>query len=391
MLTARLLTPLAPRLITLFLATTALLVAAISLGTVPTVEACPVSPPQPLRTLYTGSERIVVARAGESAVVQVSVEDDYKQTLICTTLDVSSTLKGEGEEPLLYVYHWMWGEDTDISGAFKEGDKLLLFLERREEGHGYQVNNQEYGVKKLSDDELKIYVKRIEELAEIMRQEKPDNAQIVEWLLRCAEEPATRWDGVYELYSSYEALLAAKADESSSDNGGGDPKAGTVDGNAVAEQATEVLYTASGFKQTDDDLARLLTDEQKNRLATILFSTQSFSYTEYLLTEMVKDWDDARLVPFLLSHLRKQTGDASYYMDFMVKTVAERIHSEGVSELAEKYCGGDEAEEADESTNDESASDDDGGAESARLDAAAMKQDKILQSFIALAESSLID
>ena len=389
MLTARRITPLAPRLFALFLGTTVLIAA--STGTTPTVEACPGPPPQPLRLLYTQSERIVVARAGESSVVQVTVDEDYKQTLVCTTFEVSSTLKGEGEEPLVYVYHSLWGEDTDVSGVFKEGDTLLLFLDRREEGHGYQVDNEEYGVKKLSEDDLKIYVKRIEELAEIMRQEKPDTAQITEWLVRCAEEPATRWDGVFELSNSHEALLASKAEKSSSEKDASESAEATdqPDGNETGEQVAEDY---DGYYRTDPELARRLTDEQKNRLATALFSTQALTYTEYMIIDMVKDWNDARLAPFLLSQLRKPTDDvAPYYIAQWVNIVAGSLHNEALDDLAKKYSkAGDNTSES-ESARDESAGNEGGSREeSEEAGSAADKPGEILQRFVAMAEGSLI-
>ena len=389
MLTARLFAPLAKRHVAPAVITAAIIIAA-SFAATRIALACPEAPPQPLRTLYTKSDRIVVARAGESAVVQVEVQDTFKISLVCTTLHVSSTIKGEGEEPIIYVYHWIWGEDEDIAGVFKEGDNLLVFLDRREEGHGYQVDNQRYGVKKLSDAELKVYLQRIDELASIMQQEKPDKARIVEWLVRCAEEPVTRWEGVVELSMSNDVMLeqeerkTAVADTSEAADNVSPPDA--AEGEA-SEQTVEVYRP--GY-QVDPDFARLLTDEQKTRLGTALVGAQEFSFTEFMLLQMVKGWNDARLVPFLLAQLRKPTGDSSYFTEEMVKIVAQTLDNEAVNDLAERYCSGDET---DESAADESVSEEEEGSsvQQSRADAAARKQSELLESFIALAEGSPIN
>lgn len=392
MLTARLFAPVTKRLVAL-LTLTALIVAVAPFGANRTVKACPGPPPQPLRTLYTQSELIVVARAGESSVAQVEVNDDYKYFLVCTPLHVSSTLKGEAVEPTLQVYHWVWGENSDIADAFKEGEDLLVFLNRREEGHGYQVSDTTYGVKKLSDDALKIYTKRIEELAEIMQQEKPDNAQIAEWLVRCVEESATQWDGIFELSSSYAAMTAEDAKKSSAAEKTGDTPAdaASVDGDASGETVEEVTYFREGGYRPDPEFARQLTGEQKTRLGTTLFSAQTVGYNEYMLLIMVKNWNDARLVPFLLSQLRKGSEESEYYAQEMVNIVALALGNEAVTALAKQYCGSDE-EEAQTSAGNESASDEeDPAVEQARIEADARKREETLQNFIALAEGSPIN
>ena len=396
MLTARLFASRAQRHFALLLIMAAIIVAA-SFITTRIVSACPEAPPQPLRTLYMKSNRIVVARAGESAIVQVNVENDYSTTLVCTILHVSSTIKGEGEEPIVYVYHWKWGDDEDISGVFKEGDNLLLFLDRRPDGHGYQVDDERYGVKKLSDKALKVYLQRMDELASLLRQEKPDTAQIVEWLVRCAEDEATRWEGVLELSRSNDVLrrMEERKAEAALKTG--------VDADDVSaaetpeDEARKQLLARFTFGyQAEPDFARLLTDEQKTRLGTVLVGAQEITYTEYILLNMVKDWNDVRLVPFLLAQLRKDTGETPYFKKHMVNIVAEVLDNEAVDELAAKYCNyedengeTDGEEEADESGSEEEA--EGSSVQQARADAAARKQQELLESFIALAGGSPVN
>ena len=54
---------------------------------------------------------------------------------------------------------------------------------------GYSVTDIRHGAKRLSEADLKIYFKRIEELQWVTRQEPPDRAELLEWLVRCPRSP----------------------------------------------------------------------------------------------------------------------------------------------------------------------------------------------------------
>lgn len=72
-----------------------------------TVSRCGGSLPRsPLRELYAASDRIVIARPTRS----VNIQSTGARHLTRTSLIVSSTLKGEGSERLVYVYHFVHGD-----------------------------------------------------------------------------------------------------------------------------------------------------------------------------------------------------------------------------------------------------------------------------------------
>lgn len=195
--------------------TPALVAAALCLSTfaplprLSVAAACPVELPSPLRVLYLSSERVVVARAGEP----VPVEGAEVQVARKTPFEVTESLKGDGGEKQLYVYHYNWNDSADGPTNFRRGDTRLLFLRRGEDEKqdGYYVTDARYGAKKLSEADLKVYLKRIEELQWVMRTGKPDPDELLEWLVRCAEEPATRWEGAYELAMSAAAVAQEEA------------------------------------------------------------------------------------------------------------------------------------------------------------------------------------
>jgi hypothetical protein len=399
--TARLSAQFTARRAALLIPGVAAIVALASFALTPKTAACPGPPPRPLRTLYLESDRIVVAHIGETIPLETSFEDNYRKTSLKTTLHVTSTLKGEGDHYTVYVYHenWVWAGEVEQQEAqekqhqfsdYKPDDTLLVFLTRRKEGKGYEVSDTTYAVKKLNDADLKIYTQRIEELAAIMQDEQPDNERLVEWLVRCVEEPATRWEGAYELVisnsalydrsdadnSNAEAQAETEANGESSGNMGGtdvnvagvspviinaaDEAAAEVvaetsiqvdaasesnatvskleDVSVTVEQPVEEKIAARRFSLDSPDFIKLLTVEQKRRLADALFSVKDVSYNEILLIELVKHWDEPRLVPFLLAYLHTVIEEPPYTVQDLVTLVAEKLDNQPLTNLARGYC-----------------------------------------------------
>lgn len=388
MLTARSFTTRTRRLLAFFIIFAGLMTGVASFA--PRARACPAPPPQPLRRLYTESVRIVVARVGKSEQVK-SEEEDSESRLMKTALEVSSTLKGETVEPVVYLYHWEWGDyQTPIREA-TSSDQLLLFLDRREDGDGYEIEDMTYGLKKLSDADLKIYVRRIEELAAIMKQDEPDQAEIVEWLVRCTEEPATRWEGAFELNASNSFLQAKKEQkpeiEGEAQAQPADEQVAVVDGES-GEHSDPVYF--EGMYEMDETFASLLTPAQKERVASALFSAPTITEADYPLINLVKDWNDPRLLPFLLTHLRSVSDTSPYYTPELMMMAANMIGDDALVALVEDYRtlfynGAEEGMGSSEEGEKQAAS-----SEQPEAQANAFKEslNAKLDHFIALAQSS---
>lgn len=314
--------------------------------------ACP-EPPTPLRPLYVASQSVVVARADKSVVLQtekIDPEDDYERTLLRTTFYISKTLKSKDEaEQVVHVYSWLWGEDHTVPENYAEGKRLLLFLAPREEGDGYELVDNSYGAKDLSDDDLKVYVERLEELGKIMSAPKPDKAEIVEWLVRCAEEPATRWEGAYELLISQD-FLTRETDTSQQETV--EEEAAVVESQSDAEvasaeveeatteetQVEETVSVEEDLSSYSAEMARLLTAGQKKRLADALFKLPEFKDEDWSLFTLVQNWGDERLIGFILSNLERVQDNPDPYTNSLVIALAGELKDEKLSALAKKFC-----------------------------------------------------
>lgn len=369
----------ASRRVVLLAMTAALAAVLVSLVSTETGSACGGPPPKPLRALYTESDLVVVARVGRTVPVEMVPVDGQplKVYLMRTSLRVNSTVKGQGNHGVIPLYHLSWQSDDAAEtlnqfGEYGDADKLLFFLKRRADGEGYEEADSSYGVKKLSDADLRVYVERMNELALILQQEKPDPARIMEWIVRCAEEPATRWEGLYELLSSKYAAqsiedeekekekAAAAEGEAAEDGGeeaggaageaslnhGGPPAEGAAEAEAAEAEGGEantdprlgkVLNTRETFYTPDPELVGLLTAEQKKRLADLLFNADQLPDGATTLIELVKDWHDPRFVPFALARLRSFGDEPPPIAADLMTALAESLGDEGLMRLAASY------------------------------------------------------
>ena len=150
--------------------------------------------PRPLRLLVKEAPFIVTARV--EAVDPGNVRGYMVETV---RLEVLECLKND---PATRTIVQSIGQPIcPAPPRYRPQTNALVFLERDDEGRFFTYALS-YGAKTLGDEGLEVYVERVREQLAIERIEdetEKRNAQ-VEWLVRCAEHPATRWEGAYELW-----------------------------------------------------------------------------------------------------------------------------------------------------------------------------------------------
>lgn len=342
-----------------------------ALGALPTktfqTAACPVRPPTPLRALYVTSERVAAARVSSTQAVPGDRAANHRRTVF----EVTESLKGDPGENRLEVMHWI-ANDPD---NFRKGETVLLFLRPYgQDGREYYVTDPRFGAKRLSEDALALYVKRIKELQYILAQPVQDRRELTEWLVRCAEEPATRWEGAYELSNSLsmaeyeaerrkerEAQPAAPAAPAPPPAPGAKLTAvemsaeaeavvdeGSEDGEAVADDTgggeVDIVreeYTAGGGLASgpavDASIVNGLTAGQRRRLADALFASEKIEEGEMHLVRLVKSWDDERFTPFALRYLRGVEQDPPYEAGEVVAALAQSLKDDTLVGLSDEY------------------------------------------------------
>jgi hypothetical protein len=326
--------------------------------------ACPIQlPQQPLRTLYRLSERVVVARVGVKEVLQMDKEAETASVRIA--LHVTENVKGPPAEVLYYHRDEYAGKDAAetesimFSGRpvpkLKRGERYLFFLDPRE-GGGYEINDESFGIKELKDEDLKVYLERMKELAELTRQGTEDKHALVEWLVRCAEHPATRWEGAYELLESAEfgARVTALAELPRAEEGVAPslvlvappaPQPQSPEVEAAADNIEEVpiridrlpAFENSRYTRPDPELAALLNAVQKQRLSDALFATDEPKEGDDELMQIVRDFGDPRFPGFILARLHRFEEDPPIEAELWLRTLAAALKNERVVELADAY------------------------------------------------------
>lgn len=326
-----------------------LLVSTLILSVPVRVNACEDSPPATLLSLYMSSDLVVVANLTSEKDGKITTdENDYYFIEVNRNLRVSSVLKGksrsnliftqtefrykgeqtdEHEEEIYYPYGYKWHQ------KFQVGERYLFFLKRNAETKQYELTDEVSGAKKLNDYELSVHEKRIEELAAIVGNKKNQLTALTEWILRCLEEEATRWDGVFMLNNSFEALMYGSESE-------------------VMEEAEEKTANAENkpfvidkdFHGYTPEIAENLSDSQKDRISSVLFGSLGQSLFEkdaggfnYVFANVVKNWDKSRLAMYAFSILQT-TGKAEYdKTETLINYIAAILGDEELYRIVEGY------------------------------------------------------
>ena len=351
--------------------------------------------PRSLLDLYRQSDLIAIARVGGSVVA--GTDSEMKLSQVRTDLRISSQLKGENDQQVIPFYHWTnnvyyrWIHDASPP-EFKQGARLLVFLQFRKTEDGKRLDGFEVigwegnSIKEHDDGALAVYRQRIEELTAIFRRGDPEPAEIIEWLIRCVEEPATREEGVRKLSDGLSMLKYQHEREN-------EDKSQSVE---VEESAGQSEDEDGSNEQSDNDdwaetsresirLAAALTQEHKTRLANALFAIAELNEGDMELVSLIQELGDERLASYLVSQLRRVADRAPRLAESLVWRIAQVINDEDIRRLANDYdeaAAYDESEDGDGSDRQDSTR----NRRAEGLTVEAIKRSAMLKDFLKLVE-----
>lgn len=338
-------------------------------------QACGGPPPSSLLSLYQDSDAIYVARFSGQQEGEAKEGDDSFVTELRKNFDVSTTLKGESVKIVTlfderYVYKpeppevpeitevetvsaepesveteedagsseaesseeiAIAGEaDTDAANELEPGDDVLLFLRKDKETSRMQLTDYYYGLKDLPREDIAVYEARIKELAPIFAAKKPDAEKITDWLVTCAADPVTRWEGTYELQRSFNNLEYARsrAIEESTEN---------VDG------PTEFVRS---YYRSNHQYAEAMNEFHRQTLTNILLTAEFRGIGEKNKKELVNgdrelmwlvsQWANSRVAMLFLNQLRSEVYSATDNAELM-ESVSAILKDAELKRLAEKF------------------------------------------------------
>jgi hypothetical protein len=256
----------------------------------------PISP-RPLRLLIEESELIVWAHVTDIRTTMVKGKYTFDNTV--AVLAIQQVLQGKLAATEIEV-PYPAGLICPAPPRFEKNSDVLVFLDHDKKR--YSVHALSYGVKQLTNEELIIYKARIGEMQQIIKLENTDQKfmSITEWLVKCSEEKATRYEGVYELSRGSDFMSYYDRNE-------------------------------------PQPFQHALTNEQRARLKNALLATEELSYTELGLIDLVYASDGERICKFILNKLKAFDESELWYASDFMQRINLYKSSQRTLELAKTF------------------------------------------------------
>jgi hypothetical protein len=155
-------------------------------------------PIDPVSLLGLCSEATLIVVADVEHCVEHTAHASFWSS--CARLAPREFLKGEVTREPLHVRHAA-GLICPAPASYLDGERVLAFLRWDAEDQAFFTCSLSYGTKYPDDEGLAVYRERIAEVARILAIEDDDSRleQTVEWLVTCAEHPATLGEALIEL------------------------------------------------------------------------------------------------------------------------------------------------------------------------------------------------
>jgi hypothetical protein len=284
----------------------------ILMGIAVSAAAYPITP-RPLRKLVLEAE--VIVWADVLRIEDVNDSDDWISTK--AILLIHENLQSSTNQDTIAVF-FSPGMVCPAPAHYEAGTSVLAFLRRSENKGEYVTHALSYGSKTMSEADYQIYKQRIIEMQDIIEHTKGEEnvTKTIDWLLRCALNPVTRWEGVYELSPQSDFM-------------------------SYYDRDLDILVPRVP-----------LTGEQKLLIRHALFSIDTLTYPDLGLVDLIASGKDIEVADFLVKQLGLQSAQTVWLRHELFIRILELSKREGLDELIRKYSELDyEDEEYDEKAN----------------------------------------
>lgn len=255
----------------------------ILLGVSHSLSAYPISP-RPLRKLII--EAKYIAYATVVRIEETKVNDYWNDTK--AILAIKEVLQGRIRSDTIEVFFTPF-MICPAPAQYREGTSVLAFLRKAKKSDGYTTHALSYGAKTLDDSEYEIYKQRIIEMRHILRMDNNEiqTPRTIDWLLKCAINPVTRWEGVYEL----------------------SPKSDFMSYYDQDKQTFVLKYRLNGT--------------QKALLREVFFEIDELQYYDLALIDLIVEETDPELLEFLINKVKNTNTEKVWYRKFIFVRIAE--------------------------------------------------------------------
>lgn len=201
------------------------------------------------------------------------------------------TIRIEFEPGMICPAPDMYYENTDV----------LAFLDG--ENGKYSTHALSYGSKTLNKEGLAVYKDRIQEIQLIFKEGNPTEQlkQTIEWLVKCAENKYTQWEGTFELSPNSHFMS---------------------------------FYSRS--KNTDFEL--FLSNNQKERLKIALIKSEEQSYLDLGLVDLVYEGNEAEIDALMIKSLKASAEeDYNWFAQDYMRRLVHLNNSDETNKLIDDF------------------------------------------------------
>lgn len=255
----------------------------------------PISP-RPLRKLMLESEYIIVGYVRDIRSIKES-KDSWVDAI--ADIDVKEVLYGNLSKTSVEV-GYSPGFICPAPPYYEKGATVIVFLTKSKKW--FETVALSYGVKDVDAPGIEAYKARINEMKEIMiLPEGLDKfTQTVEWLVKCVEHPATRWEGSYELSPSSDFM--------------------------------------SYYDRTEHTpFQSLLSEDHQARLKTVLLADSEKGLLDFGLVDLVYPRNEKEVHALLLRQLKSLTPRQLWYAGGYMKRLTLITNDPALESLVSKF------------------------------------------------------
>lgn len=262
---------------------TKLLLTFVLIGMVHTIFAntYPITP-RPLRKLVKESKYIVFA-----SVIKIEKNvtgEDWHSAK--ATLVIKETLQGKIKHDTISVF-FAPNMVCPAPANYTKNSTVLAFLYKKQDGKGYFTHALSYGSKTINQEAYLVYKKRIQEMQSILKikNKVERDLKTVDWLVACASNKYTRWEGTYELSPTSDFMSSYDRDKET--------------------------FTRKRF----------LDRKHIQSLTKAFLEIDKVTYQDMGLIDIIASVDDEIVLSFLTDQLKKANLEEIWFSEFLLERV----------------------------------------------------------------------
>lgn len=264
-------------------------------GLTSNIFAYPISP-RPLRQLVTESQYIIVGYVVKTYDKKKD-KDDWGTKV--ARIAVLENLQGKINKDTIEI-EFNPNMICPAPDRYFDSTFVISFIDKDKKSGKFYTHALNYGSKTLKKEEIEIYKKRISEIQQILKitNAEQQRTETVEWLVKCAENETTRWEGTFEL----------------------------------SPESNFMSYYSQDKKQ---DFKNVLNINQKERLKTALLN--STEMVDFGLVDLVYIGNENQIDDFLFAKLKNLKEEDFWVADNFMNRLKHKNTSKEMDEILKEF------------------------------------------------------